>query len=300
MNINQIKYFVLVHDCHSFSAAAKQKNISVQAVSKAVGELEREVGCELLTRSSRGVIATPAGKAFYKRARLAVSAFDALEKFSPDDANAMSDSPIRIALCAPSFDKSDDLLKSFSLFFSKSLNLKVELSLVDVRSAQHKLDDGSLDALVTIGTYDHVGTECKSLGTLSTGIRVAKTHPLAHNKEVTLAELRQYPAGESIIIDSFNNSILQLYRKAGAINEIVQLDTLTEESYEFMVERNGYFFSAIFPQVVSENTKLILVPIAADEAIRVPICVVTLEGQMTPEIEGIRSLMLQGTTFMHK
>lgn len=299
MNINQIKYFVLVHDCHSFSAAAKQKGISVQAVSKAVGELEREVGCELLTRSSRGVIATQAGRAFYKRARLAVSAFDSLERFSPNE-DTLNGAPIKIALCAPAFDNSSELLKSFSSFFSKALDIQVELSLVDVRSAQAKLDDGSLDALVTIGTYEYPGTECKSLGTLLTGIRVAKTHPLAHNKEVTFAELRQYPAGESAIIDSFNNSILQLYRKAGAIDKIERLESLTEESYEFMVERNGYFFSAIFPQIVSENTQLILVPIATDEALRVPICVVTLEGQMTPEIEGIRSLMLQGTGLMHK
>lgn len=294
MNINQVRYFVLVHDCHSFSAAAKKRGISVQAVSKAVGELEREVGCNLLARSSKGVVATKAGRAFYQRARLAVNAFDALEKFSPAELLDTHTGPIKLALCSPSFENSDALLKSFMAFFRKTTGLTFDLRLADVRTAQSKLEDGALDALVTIGTYEHKGCECTTLGTLPTGIRVAPSHPLVGKDVVTLEDLRAYPAGESAIIDDFNDSIFHLYKEAGALGEVERLDTVSEESKDFMVDRNGYFFSALFPQITGQEGSLVLIPIEPTQAIRVPICVITLEGHMTPEIEAVRSLMLQG------
>lgn len=300
MNINQVRYFVLVHDCHSFSAAAKQRGISVQAVSKAVGELEREVGCDLLARSSKGVIATPAGKAFYQRARLAVNAFDNLEKFNLTDASAPAPGPIKLGLCSPEFDNSTALLNSFVAFFRKSTGLDFDLKLADVHDAQARLEDGTFDALVTIGTYAHAGCECAQLGTLPTGIRVVPEHPLAKKGIATLDDLKKYPAGESAPIDDFNETILHLYEEAGALNEVVHLDALSEDSKEFMYERSGYFFSAMFPQNNAAAAKLALVPIAPDQAIRVPICVVTLEGHMTPEIEAVRALMLQGSNLIGK
>lgn len=300
MNINQVRYFVLVHDCHSFSAAAKMRGISVQAVSKAVGELEREVGCDLLARSSKGVIATQAGKAFYQRARLAVSAFDNLENFSFTDATKKPEGPIRVALCSPNFDKSAELLHSLSTYFQKASGVEFNLELADVRDAQLKLSTGAYDALVTIGTYEHEGTECYLLGKLPTGIRVAKNHPLAFKKSVTLEDLRKYPAGESAIIDDFNTSILQMYVKSGAIDNVERLDTISEETKDFMTERQGYFFSAIFPFVASAETQLLLIPIDSKESIRVPICIVVMQGHMTSELECVRSLMMQGAGFGSK
>lgn len=294
MNINQVRYFVLVHDCRSFSAAAKKRGISVQAVSKAVGELEREVGADLLARSSHGVIATPVGKAFYERARLAVSAFDNLERFDPADPNVELGTSVKVALCSPEFDNSAALLKTFGAFFRKATGFNFELSLASVSTAQERLEDGTYDALVTIGGYSYPGTECHSLGTLPTGIRVLKTHPLAGQSSVTLDDLRNYPAGKSVVIDSFNTSIFQMYEQAGMLDQVEEVGALAERSTDFMDKQHGYFFSAIFPQAQGDNGTLALIPIAPEQALRVPICVVTLEGRMTPEIEAVRAVMIQG------
>ena len=58
MNINQIKYFVSVFDHGSLSAAAKEQCVTVQAVSKALADLERELQSDLFVRQSRGVSPT--------------------------------------------------------------------------------------------------------------------------------------------------------------------------------------------------------------------------------------------------
>lgn len=44
MDIKQIRYFVLVYDSGSLSAAAKEEGKTVQAVSKAIADLEKELG----------------------------------------------------------------------------------------------------------------------------------------------------------------------------------------------------------------------------------------------------------------
>ena len=81
MNINQVKYFVSVVDLRSFSEAAKAQGVTVQAVSKAIGDLEREASTKLFERTSHGVIPTQAGTAFCEKARPVRDAFLQLEDF---------------------------------------------------------------------------------------------------------------------------------------------------------------------------------------------------------------------------
>lgn len=40
VNIKQVGYFVAVFETKSFTAAAQQRNVTVQAISKSISELE--------------------------------------------------------------------------------------------------------------------------------------------------------------------------------------------------------------------------------------------------------------------
>lgn len=72
MELRQLKYFLAVADARSFVSAANALYISRQAVSKAVGQLETELGVELFVRDSNGAFLTPAGLMFYDRIRSSV------------------------------------------------------------------------------------------------------------------------------------------------------------------------------------------------------------------------------------
>lgn len=69
MELRQLKYFLAVADARSFASAANALYISRQAISKAISQLETELGVELFSRDSGGAFLTPAGLMFYDRIR---------------------------------------------------------------------------------------------------------------------------------------------------------------------------------------------------------------------------------------
>lgn len=69
MLLRQIKYFLAVVDCKSFSEAAAQCFISQSAISQQIKALEDELGVELILRSNRRFALTPTGEFFYQRAK---------------------------------------------------------------------------------------------------------------------------------------------------------------------------------------------------------------------------------------
>ncbi len=76
MKDHQLKALVQVADAGSIRAAARVMHLSQSALTKALRELEEDVGAELLTRSYRGIDFTPAGRALLVRARLALATLD--------------------------------------------------------------------------------------------------------------------------------------------------------------------------------------------------------------------------------
>lgn len=67
MTLTQIHYYTSVIEHGSLSAAAARLHVSVSTVSQSIKELEKELDVVLLTRTSRGIIPTPAGKIFLER-----------------------------------------------------------------------------------------------------------------------------------------------------------------------------------------------------------------------------------------
>lgn len=70
MLLRQIKYFVSIIDCNSFTEAAEQCFISQSAISQQIGALESELGVKLINRDGRKFTITAAGEYFYKRGKI--------------------------------------------------------------------------------------------------------------------------------------------------------------------------------------------------------------------------------------
>lgn len=81
MNIGQLEHVVEAIRFSSFALAAKARHTSPQALSKAVSDLERELGVKLFERTGRSVEATPFAREFEKKARHVLLEFEQLRRF---------------------------------------------------------------------------------------------------------------------------------------------------------------------------------------------------------------------------
>lgn len=78
MLLRQMRYFVAVVECGSFTRAAEQCYISQSAISQQIQALEKELGMELLHRVNRKFTLTAAGEHFYDRCKSILGQVDDL------------------------------------------------------------------------------------------------------------------------------------------------------------------------------------------------------------------------------
>jgi DNA-binding transcriptional LysR family regulator len=74
MELRHIRYFIAVAEESSLARAAHRIHVSQPALSQQINDLESELGLKLLTRNSRGVQLTEAGRAFLVGGRRALAA----------------------------------------------------------------------------------------------------------------------------------------------------------------------------------------------------------------------------------
>ena len=65
----RLHYFITVADQGSLGRAAEILHIAQPALTRQIRLLEETVGAQLMTRTSRGMLLTAAGQAYYKSAR---------------------------------------------------------------------------------------------------------------------------------------------------------------------------------------------------------------------------------------
>jgi DNA-binding transcriptional LysR family regulator len=75
-NLDRILAFVRVAEKKGFSAAARDLKVSASVVSKRIGLLEKELGVQLLRRSTRRLALTEIGADFYSNCASALSTID--------------------------------------------------------------------------------------------------------------------------------------------------------------------------------------------------------------------------------
>jgi DNA-binding transcriptional LysR family regulator len=158
--LDHYRAFVSVVDSGSLTAAARQLGKSLQWVSRLLAELERELGVELVRRTTRKLQATQAGLAFHARMRAALEEIEDARRAATQEADVVSGC-LRIA--GPAAFSPRYLVPALATFMSRFNGLSVELSVSD-RLVDFAHD--AIDVAVRIGELAPSSLRARKLSAL--------------------------------------------------------------------------------------------------------------------------------------
>lgn len=147
--------FVAIMDSGSLTAAARRTGRSLQAVSRALGELEASLGTQLIQRTTRKLHVTPAGAAFLARIRPALTDIEAAREAARNEGDAPQG---KLRIAAPPLLGASWLTHAAAAFMQRWPAIEIELALaermadlvaegLDLAVRTGELPDSSLKAL---------------------------------------------------------------------------------------------------------------------------------------------------------
>ncbi|MFJ4833505.1 LysR family transcriptional regulator [Streptomyces sp. NPDC088747] len=193
LEVRQLRYFVAVAEELHFGRAADRLSMAQPPLSRAIRDLERQLGVTLFERTTRQVKLTGAGEVLLRDARTALEAITAAAHRAR---HAGSTSPrLRIALKA---DIDGGLLpRILDAYSTEPDALPTELVLGGFGDQPEALRDGLADAALVLRPMDDRGLDSEPLITEPVLVAMAATDPLAARTQLCLADLagRHLPSG---------------------------------------------------------------------------------------------------------
>lgn len=273
MTLQQLRYAIAVADAGSITAAAARLFIAQPSLSKALSELEAEMGVTIFERSARGVRPTEDGTRFLSYARQVVEQADLLES------QFVHGTPVRRVFAVS------------SQHYAFVVNAFVEL----VREIGRERYEFSLREGTTAGIIDDVRTQRSEVGVIYrsefnreviTGavrradlrfeplfvaaphVFVSRTSPLAGRESVTLADLAPFPrlSYDQGTQNSFYFSE-ELHPTQMVDKQIVVTDRAT--LFNLLIGLDGYTISSGILSADLNGEDIVSVPLESDERMEV-------------------------------
>jgi DNA-binding transcriptional LysR family regulator len=195
LEVRQLRYFVAVAEELHFGRAAGRLGMAQPPLSRAIRDLERQLGVALLLRTTRQVRLTAAGEVLLRDARTALEAVTAAARRARQ---AGSPSPrLRVALKA---DVDGGLLPQIlDAYGADNAALPPELVLGGFGEQAQALRDGHADVGLLLCPFDDRGLDSEPLLTEPLLAALAAADPLAARTQLCLADLagRNLPGGSA-------------------------------------------------------------------------------------------------------
>ena len=269
MTLNQLKYVIAIAETGSVTAAAQRLFIAQPSLSKAVAELEKEMGITIFARTNRGVYLTEDGTRFLAYARQITEQAELLEteyKSAPAPRRVFSVSSQHYAFVVNAFV---ELVREYG-------KIKYEFTLRELKTAEiiedvrtHRSDIGILylsrfNREVIMHILQSEDIRYEKLFTASPHVFVSRSNPLVGKKSVTLEDLKNYPrlTYDQGVRNSFYFAE-ELHITEYAPKSIIVSDRAT--LFNLLIGLDGYTISS---GVLSEDlngSNIVSIPLESDE-----------------------------------
>jgi DNA-binding transcriptional LysR family regulator len=203
MELRTLRYFVAVAEELHFGRAAVRLHMSQPPLSRAIKQLEADVGAVLLVRSAAGVTLTPAGAALLEEAR---ALLDQADRARVRVAAAAGAATITVGLLGDSADP--DATRLADAYRRQHPGVEVRVRDTDLTDPTCGLRAGLVDVALTRGPFDETGLTVHRLRTDPVGAVLRADDPLARRDHLELADLAgrrwfRFPDGTDPVWQSY-------------------------------------------------------------------------------------------------
>jgi DNA-binding transcriptional LysR family regulator len=283
-DLRQLRVFVAVAQERNFTRAAERLHLAQQAVSKSVAQLERELGVELLERTSREVRLTAAGAALLEAGPEALASADRAFARAREVGRGL-EGTVRVgaspAVGSAVLDEVARVLRDGAPDLS--------VSVLEVRPAEipRLLRDRELDLVLTRTDRGAPEVQSASLRPTPATLAVPAGHPLANGGEVTLARLD----GARLLAWSppgtpFTDLLVSRLAAAGARVEPVESRVTGAPALAQLAEQDAV---ALMPRGFAAPPGVVELPIR--DEITLPLLVLWAAGAPSAAVQRIRAGM---------
>jgi DNA-binding transcriptional LysR family regulator len=246
IDLRRLRFFVEVVRQGGFSQAAKVVFATQPTVSKAIQQLESELGMPLLQRAGHRSEMTAAGKVVYERALALLGTSESLLT-ELNDLKGLDRGTLRIGM--PRLGSSALFAPAYAAFRREHPGIEVQLKVDQPRNLEASLQAGELDLAALIEPIpqrfdrQHVRSD-------PTVVLLPRNHASAARSSVKLASL----AGDSFILPeeglALTDVILEACRSKGFEPTIAVRSSQIDFVFELVASGVGVAF---LPEVIAER-----------------------------------------------
>jgi DNA-binding transcriptional LysR family regulator len=274
MTIVQLKYAITIANSTSMREAAGKLFISQPALSATIRELEEELGIKIFDRNNKGITLTQQSSEFLAYAKQAVSQYELIEdRYIGKDREkrhfsvSMQHYVFAVHAFVSTIRKCDIQKYVYSVHETKTdevltnvRDLKSEIGVI----AYSKSNENIMKKIFREFQLDFC-----PLMVRETFAYVWKEHPLAHKKDISLEELREYPC---VSFDQSSENEFYLSEEALGNYEFDKLIKSNDRatSAEMMAELNGYSIgTGIMTDSVTLKDEFVTIKLAEEDPLTI-------------------------------
>ena len=292
MDLRHLRYFQAIAEELSFSRAARRLNVVQPALSRALKELESELGMEVLARTRRSVALTPAGRALLSETALLFEQLDrAIRRVRR--AAAGQEGELRLGYIGPPTQRF--LSRAIEEYVRRCPQVTVHLEERTPERVWEMVAKGRLDLGLTRPVLAHAALRLKTMLLRDERLCAAipSSHPWAARKSLPWRSL----AGQSLIVlarregAGLHDEILAACRGAGFTPKIGHTPSLIGTILRYVESGAGI---GIVPECLGETEPLQRwKPVRLTPPQSVPLVLVWRDGHDEPPAAAFRALLAE-------
>lgn len=273
MTLRQLRYIIAVAECGSISAAAEKLLVAQPSLSKAVAELEEEMGITVFFRTPKGIHLSEEGSKFLSYARQVVEQAELLEEQYKGGHRARRVFSISAQHYSFVVNAFVELVRElgeeryeFTLRESRTHDI-----IEDVRTSRSELGViflSSFNRRVILRIVENADLRFTPLFTASPHVFVSRRNPLAGKSSVTLADLKPLPrlTYEQGLMNSFYYSE-ELHSTEESPKNLIVTDRAT--LFNLLIGLDGYTISSGILSSDLNGTDIVATPLVSDEKMEI-------------------------------